>query len=422
MSKSLQAEQLALLAQRVWSYCESLAAITQTPGQVDRRYLTQEHAQANNQVSQWAAAYGLQSWQDQAGNQWARLASANPDAKRLIIGSHLDTVPNGGKYDGILGVVLPLVILQELALSGYQSDVHLDVVGFGDEEGTRFGTTLLGSSAAAGKWREEWFALEDPQGCALQDAFTQFGLDPKAVDGARIATDNAVGYVEIHIEQGPVLESDDLPIGIVSGISGAKRFRITLKGNAGHAGTVPMNTRHDPLVAAARWADKVDTLAREACQQGEPVVATVGQLQAFPGAVNVIPGSVEMSLDVRSLSDEKRDALVEQLLETLESSATEHKLRLEIEQIHNAAAVNCNARLIGLLSTAANETVQQAPQLPSGAGHDAMVFADTIPTGMLFMRCRGGISHHPDESVTLEDIKAGIQVMHRFLTQELHQL
>lgn len=235
--------------------CEELAAITQTPGQVDRRYLTAEHLQANQLVASWMQDAGMTTWMDQAGNQWGRYASEQDDAPIVVLGSHLDTVPNGGKYDGILGVVAPLCLVDYLNQHQVRLPIHLEIVGFGDEEGTRYGSTLLGSRAIAGTWIDSWSLLTDPEGKTLAQAMHDFGLDSEQVTLAKRT--NIQSFVELHIEQGPVLESENLALGVVSAIAGAQRFEITLQGHAGHAGTVPMAVRHDPLSVVSRIASRL---------------------------------------------------------------------------------------------------------------------------------------------------------------------
>lgn len=400
------------LAIRALDYCEQLAAITQTEGQVDRRYLTTEHQLANDKLAEWGKEYGLQEWQDAAGNQWLRLKSANPDAKRFILGSHTDSVPNGGKYDGVLGVVLGLIVVQQLAQQATSFDFHIDVVGFGDEEGTRFGCTLLGSSAIAGKWNTAWRELTDCNGVSLAQALHEFGLDASKVSNAHIDSNHVLGYLEVHIEQGPVLEEFDKPLAAVSSIAGARRFDIEINGQAGHAGTVPMALRSDALVCASRWVEKVYQLAAQTADSKNPVVATVGKMEVIPGGVNVIPGSVKLSLDIRSSDDQARDIIVDTLFEYLDVLADSMPNgSARWRQTHNASAVACDPSMTDQLQTVLNQMGIDTQPLVSGAGHDAMILADRIPVSMLFMRCKEGISHHPDESVTCEDTAAALNAL-----------
>lgn len=403
------------LANRVMVYCETLAQYSQSKGEMDRRYLTLEHKQTNQQLCDWANEYELNSWQDQAGNQWIRLEAGRETEKRLIIGSHSDTVPNGGKYDGILGVVAPLVLLQHFAQIGLKFDFHIDVVAFGDEEGTRFGATLLGSSAISGKWKSAWRELTDENGITLAQAMRDFSLDVSKVSEAKLDTISVLAYLELHIEQGPVLEERSLPISAVKGIAGARRFFISIKGKAGHAGTVPMESRQDPLITASQWITEVNQSAQKTSGEEHPVLATVGKFEVFPGGVNVLPGRVELSLDARSINDDARDELLERSLERLESLAEENRLILSFEETHSAKAVSCDVRATELMSSICEQITGDPLALTSGAGHDAMVMADIVPTTMLFMRCKEGISHNPKESIKVEDVSVALRAVCDFI-------
>ncbi|MDG3085259.1 allantoate amidohydrolase [Vibrio hannami] len=406
------------LAKQVMDYCEQLAEFTQTIGIMDRRYLTPEHRETNDQLTRWAAESGLEHWQDLAGNQWVRLTSANENAKRIILGSHTDTVPNGGKYDGILGVVAPLVLLKWLAELGKQFEFHIDVVGFGDEEGTRFGATLLGSSAIAGKWQSRWRELKDEDGITLAQAMYDFGLDVSKISETQIDSSKVLAYLEAHIEQGPILEEKGLPISAVQGISGARRFEITIEGHAGHAGTVPMILRADPLVVASQWVTDVSRMAAQTSESTHPVVATVGKLEVSPGAVNVIPGGVSLTLDIRSISNDARDSLTETLFGMLEESASENGLVLKVFQTHDASSVVCDAGLTDRLKSIVDDLTGDPTVLVSGAGHDAMAMADIVPTTMMFVRCEGGISHHPDESIQQDDVSVALTALYQFINSQ----
>ncbi|RKF19901.1 allantoate amidohydrolase [Alginatibacterium sediminis] len=417
MAFHLNDTQAELLAKRVMGYCETLASFTQTKGIVDRRYLSPEHQQTNQQLQEWALKFGLEHWSDQAGNQWLRLPCANLDAKRLILGSHSDTVPNGGKYDGMLGILAPLVLLQSLKEQGASFAFHIDVVAFGDEEGTRFGATLLGSSAIAGKWKESWLDLKDNNGICLAHALEDFGLDSKAVASSTIDPVSILAYMETHIEQGPVLEAKQQALAAVSGIAGASRFNISLTSKAGHAGTVPMQMRSDPLVLASTWIAELNQKVLATVGTEHPVVATVGRLKVSPGGVNVIPGKVELSLDIRSLSDPSRLSLAQELLQNLSEKALSLGITISIEQSHDAAAVACDPKLTKIIVEVLESLGHKGLVLPSGAGHDAMVFADVVPTAMLFVRCKGGISHHPDESITINDVAASLLAISGFISR-----
>lgn len=395
---------------QTYERCDVLAHISQDTDCIDRRYLTPEHLQVNRQVALWMQQAGMHTWQDAAANQWGRYASANPDAKTLVIGSHLDTVPNSGKYDGILGVLAPLSLIQYIHDHHIALPFHLELVGFGDEEGTRFGATLLGSCAVAGTWNEKWNTLTDENGVSLTQAFLDAGLDIDAIHSAGRNNKNVDDFFEFHIEQGPVLEEHDLAVGVVNGIAGAKRFAITLKGLAGHAGTVPMPMRQDALAAASEMILVIERLAIE-----KGIVATVGQLKCLSGAVNVISGATTFSLDIRSIDDTLRDETLSLIMEQLHSIADKRRIHMDIAATHQALAVKCDDELQRQLLTACEKSKMPPFTLSSGAGHDTMALAKICPVAMLFMRCEKGLSHHPGEAVDVNDIEAALKVMFAFI-------
>ncbi|MEP3350466.1 MAG: allantoate amidohydrolase [Marinomonas sp.] len=394
------------LAQQVMSRCDELGKISQSDENLDRRYLTPEHKQANQLVGEWMSQAGMKTWQDEAGNLWGRLESKTPNAPRYLLGSHLDTVPNGGKYDGMLGVIAPICLLQSFYEQGIELPFHIDLVGFGDEEGTRFRSTLLGSRALTGQWPKEWADVQDADGISLRQALINFGLDFDAIPNAAISTDDLLGYLELHIEQGPVLEDENLPVGVVSAIAGAKRFEMNIKGMAGHAGTVPMPLRQDALCAASEMILVIERIAQE-----HGIVATVGQINNRPNGVNVISGNTSISLDIRSEFDDKRDAGLAQIFEEIQAIADRRNVTLDKKQTHAADAVHCDQRLQGVLRDAIEKTGYQARTLPSGAGHDAMAIADICPVAMLFMRCDKGISHNPAEAIMESDVAVTLEVL-----------
>ena len=394
------------IAQQVMSRCDELGKISQSDEYLDRRYLTAEHKQANELVGGWMAQAGMKTWQDEAGNLCGRLESKTPNAPRYLIGSHLDTVPNGGKYDGMLGVITPICLIQALTDQGFELPFHLDLVGFGDEEGTRFRSTLLGSRALTGKWPEEWRKVEDSDGVSLPDALKAFGLDFDKVKHAAIDNRNLLGYLELHIEQGPVLEDENLPVGVVSAIAGAKRFDLSVKGMAGHAGTVPMALRQDALCAVSEMILAVEKVAQE-----HGIVATVGEINNRPNGVNVISGYTQFSLDIRSEFDEKRDAGLAQIMSDIEMIAARRNVILEAKQTHAAPSVHCDPALQAVLRNAIEHTGHRVLTLPSGAGHDAMAIADICPVAMLFMRCDKGISHNPAEAIMERDVVVTLEVL-----------
>lgn len=397
-------------AKKVMKRCEKLAQFSQHPDYIDRRYLTKEHKSANLQVAKWMQQAGMRTWQDEAGNQWGSYRSSSPNAKSLIIGSHLDTVPDSGKYDGILGVLLPISLVQYFHDHKQSLPFHLDIVAFADEEGTRFGTTLLGSRAVAGTWQEKWGCLRDSDDINLSSAMREFGLDINKIHAAARSVDDTMGFLEIHIEQGPVLESRGLPVGVVDGIAGAKRFEISVVGHAGHAGTVPMELRQDALAGSAQMIVMIEKAAKE-----HGVVATVGQIHSSSNAVNVINGNVVFSLDVRSLDNQKRDRCIDEIMNAIEHIAGYRGLDAKIRMTHDADATHCDKMLMDELRIACENSGIEPFNLSSGAGHDAMAIADLCPVAMLFVRCAKGISHHPSEAVTFEDVLNAMLVARSFI-------
>jgi allantoate deiminase len=394
----------------VMEACQQLGLVSQSQDYLDRRYLSAEHKLANEMVAQWMQQAHMQTWQDGVGNLWGRYKSSTPNAKTLLFGSHLDTVINGGKYDGMLGVLLPIALVNFLHTSAYQFPFNIDIVGFCDEEGTRFGSTLLGSRALTGKWQPEWQHLVDADGISLRKAMDDFGLNFDLVETCKVNPESLLAYLEVHIEQGPVLEANDLPVGVVSAIAGAKRLLVSVTGMAGHAGTVPMQNRNDALVGAAQMIIAVEQHAK---QSG--VVATVGQIVNRPNAVNVISGNTEFSIDIRSENDNKRNECLQQITDTLTIIAAQRSLTISIEVTHEAPAVHCDPSLTKALKHAMVNSGITPFELLSGAGHDAMAMADICPMAMLFTRCEKGISHHPKESIMTEDILSTLHTLHEFM-------
>ncbi|WP_456269049.1 allantoate amidohydrolase [Kushneria sp. AK178] len=390
--------------------CDQLAAISADEGQLTRAYLTPEHARANAQLAQWMTDAGMQTWQDAAGNQWGRLEGSNPSLPALVLGSHSDSVINAGRFDGPLGVLLAIGVVARLNAADQRPVRSVDVVAFADEEGTRFGTALLGSRAVAGTWDPAWWEITGRDGVTLRQAFIDFGLDPERVGEAARAPETVAGYLEAHIEQGPVLEAERRSLGVVSAIAGARRFSITIGGEAGHAGTTPLELRRDALSGAAEAIVAIETLARAA-----DIVATVGSLETFPGAVNVIPGEVRMTLDIRAERDETRDRTLAAIRETCDRIGETRGLAWHWQETHSAPAVACSPRLIealsGAIETAVGTDTGPVLQLASGAGHDGMAMAAICDIGMLFVRCDRGISHHPDESVQARDVDDALNAM-----------
>lgn len=389
--------------------CHSLATISELDSGILRQYLTVKHKECHQQVANWMTEAGLQVWQDEVGNQWGRLKSNNPDAPRLILGSHLDTVPNAGAYDGILGVMLALELAKLAKHNKLKLPFHLDIVGFCDEEGTRFATTLIGSKALAGQFDSNWLSLKDSNGISMAQAMLDFGLDPEKAQNAQLKNSEIFAYWEVHIEQGPVLESQNQPVGVVTAIAGAKRAVISFTGQTGHAGTTPMNLRQDALTACAELTLAIEQIANE-CKNHE--VATVGSISAKPGATNVIAGECEMTLDARAQQDTDLTQLLDKIEAQAKYIAASRKLTLQWQWTHQAQAVQCNTDIQNLFLQACENNQLTKISLPSGAGHDAMAIAEICPVGMLFIRSPKGISHHPSEAVIETDVTDALKVMY----------
>ena len=397
-------------ARRIMARCDALAELSDLPTGIRRVYLSAEHRLANERVGGWMREAGMAVRQDAAGSMWGSYAGTAEDAPALVIGSHLDTVPNAGRYDGILGVLLGIAAVEALHREGRRLPFPVEVVGFGEEEGVRFGTTLITSRAFAGTWDADWLRLTDEGGVTLAAAMRDFGLTPTAAGEASRAANPPFAYLEPHIEQGPVLEDLGLPLGVVSAIVGCRRFVARVEGAAGHAGTMPMRLRRDALVGAAEAVTLLDELARR-----RDAVATVGQLRCLPGAANVVPGTVEFSVDVRAGDDPRRDALVAEFEAAFTRLCAARNLAASLRETHNADAAQCAPWLQGTFADVLRELGTEPASLASGAGHDAMAVAALCDVGMLFIRCAGGLSHHPDESVTAQDVAWALKALQRTL-------
>ncbi|WP_312688834.1 allantoate amidohydrolase [Kosakonia sp.] len=404
----MTAEQAARAAQRVLARCDILAHISETPDQLTRVYLSPEHMQANAQVAEWMQQAGMQTWQDAVGNVCGRYEAAQEGAQAILLGSHLDTVRNAGRYDGMLGVLTAIEIVDGLHQANLRGSQAIEIVGFADEEGTRFNITLLGSRGLTGSWPAHWLDCEDARGITVAQALANVGLDASRIAEAARPQADFSAYLELHIEQGPVLEQEELAMGVVTAINGARRLTCRFTGEAGHAGTVPMRHRRDALAAAAQWIAFIEQAAQQA---GPELVATVGTLQCEPGAVNVIPGSVTLTLDIRSPHDEQRDALLDRLLSQANEIAARRGLSFSHDIFYTIAATPCDALLRSQLADAVQKVQGRALQLPSGAGHDAIAIAERWPSAMLFVRCEKGISHHPAERVVASDVAQALQAM-----------
>jgi len=390
------------LAQKVVRICRALALLSEEPGRTTRTFLSPPMREVHRILGDEMRELGMQVSVDAAGN--LRGIHGNPNSPRLMIASHLDTVPNGGAFDGILGVVIGI------ALVGTQPKLPMEVVGFSEEEGVRFGTPFIGSRALAGTLDKTILTSQ------VEQAIRDYGLDPSTLDKARLAP-LVAGYLEFHIEQGPVLYRAGLPLAVVDAIVGQSRRALTFEGHANHAGTTPMNLRHDALAAAAEWIGAVEKTA----ESYEGLVATVGSLKVSPNAGNVIAGNVRASLDVRHASDKLRHDALNALLEAAAAIASRRGITLQQEQIMDQATVPMNAELCEALAGAVSEAGYPLHRMTSGAGHDAMILAPCVPSTMLFLRSPGGISHHPDESVLTADVAGALEVGRLFIAEMEHR-
>jgi allantoate deiminase len=388
------------LAREVVARCQALARFSEDADSIRRTFLSPPMRDVHRAITEWLTPLPTTSRVDAVGNLRI-LYPGEPNAPRLLIGSHLDTVPNAGAYDGILGVVLAIALLS--ACDGRQYPFTIEVVGFSEEEGVRFGTPFIGSRALVGSLDEETLNRRDTQGISISKAISNFGLNPAEIPQAAVG-DDTLGYIEFHIEQGPVLEKAGHSLGIVETIAGQSRMQFTFVGHANHAGTTPMNLRHDALAAAAEWISAVERHA----QNVAGLVATVGSMQAKPGAVNVIAGEAQLSLDVRHQSDEARKRAVDYFIRQAEDIATRRGLRVRSKQLMDQQAVSMDSFLIKQVAEAVRRAGCEPFRMVSGAGHDAMILAAKVPSSMIFLRTPGGISHDPSESVKVEDVAKAI--------------
>ncbi len=391
--------------------CDVLGALSDEPDRLTRQFAGNAMRLANDHVEAWMREAGMVVRRDNVGNLRGRYEGAAPDNPTLILGSHLDTVRDAGRYDGPLGVMVAIAAVQRLHDAKRQLPFAVEAIAFADEEGLRFSSTYLGSRAVAGTFDMADLDRTDDGGITMAEAIRAFGGDP-----ARLAEDHwragtLLSYCEVHIEQGPVLEARGVPVGIVSAIAGQARYDVTFTGEAGHAGTVPMSTRRDALGAAAEFVLAVEADARS----HDGVVATIGQVGVHPGASNVIPGEVELSLDIRHPEDSVRIERARKILDRANEIATRRHVKVAYELLGENPSVPCSPRLVASLTKAVEQRGLPVVHLASGAGHDAVAMAALTDVGMLFVRCKGGISHNPAESVEAADVGVAIDVLSRFI-------
>jgi allantoate deiminase len=400
-----------LSAERIMQRCEALAQHSELAGGLTRVFLSPEARAANDKVLGWMREAGMKAGLDAIGNAAGRYEGERPGLPCLMLGSHLDTVRDAGKYDGMLGVISAIECISFLNSKNKRLPFALEVIGFGDEEGVRFGTTLLGSRAVAGIFDQKALSAVDSTGKTMAAALGESGFDPQRITEIARKKGDVLAYAELHIEQGPVLEAEGLPVGVVTAINGFSRLRVTLRGSAGHAGTVPMNLRRDALAGAAECVLATERIAKGHAE----LVGTVGRIEAKPGAINVIPGEVMFTVDVRAPKDPLRNQASATLRAQIEDICRKRSLRSEIETLQEFGVTACSPRLMEQMDRAVARQGFKVRRLPSGAGHDGMALGAITDICMLFVRCKGGISHSPLESITEADAAAGAKVLFDFI-------
>ena len=400
------------LAEALMSRADELAAYTEEPGGITRRYGTEPLARVMEIVDHWMQDAGMTTRRDAIGNLYGLLPGANEDTPRLLIGGHLDSVRDAGRYDGILGVLSAIATVEHLQASGGTLPFAIEVVAFADEEGVRFHSLYLGSSSASGTLPAEILDVTDADGITVRDAISAFGFDPEGAITGTLPDHHYLGFVEAHIEQGPRLEAADLPVGVVSGIVGTRRAYLDVYGVAGHAGTVAMEDRHDALTTTAAIILEIERVAREI----EDARATVGELSVKPGASNVIPGEVRISLDIRHPNGDMVDEIYDRIRTASGAIAAERQMEIAWRTGQKVDGMVCDSRLNSALSSAVSAAGHEPLELFSGAGHDAAALSRIMPVTMLFVRCKDGISHNPAESITTADAAATIDVLSRFVS------
>ena len=391
--------------------CDLLGSISEEPDRLTRPFASDAMHRAHGHVANWMREAGMVVRTDNIGNLRGRYDAAAGGSRTLLLGSHLDSVRDAGKYDGPLGVLVAIAAVRALHDAGRRLPFAIEVIAFADEEGWRYGTTYLGSKGLVGSFDLADLVRRDAAGVTMAEAIRAFGGDPDRIAADRWSGGELLGYCEVHIEQGPVLEARGLPVGVVSAIAGQSRHRLTFRGVAAHAGTTPMNHRKDALVAASVFVQAVEEHAGATAG----LVATVGQLTVEPGAVNVVPGEVSLSLDVRHAEDSVRVLATKSLIEAADEIASSRGISLTTSQASDNATVPCSPQLSRLLTQAIEDLGHPATRLASGAGHDAVVIAGLTDIAMLFVRCKGGVSHNPAESVAETDVGDATDVLGGFL-------
>lgn len=395
------------LATEALARADNLAGCTETPGLLQRTFMSEPMKRAHTLVRGWMENAGMSVRIDALGNIIGRLSGKGQ--KVFLTGSHLDTVPDAGKYDGMLGVLIGIAAAQAIAANNLA--FHFDTIGFSDEEGVRYKMPYLGSLAVSGLFKEEYLWRTDDRGITMADAIRNFGLNPADYKSAAYNFADVKGFAEVHIEQGPVLETEKLALGAVTGLVGQSRIKLYFRGLAGHAGTTPMPGRLDAFAAVAELSVFVEKYAKSVPH----LVATIGMAQVRPGGANVIPGEVYFSLDIRHGDQPTLDQATEVILHEAKAISDRRKIKMEIETKEAQAVVKCDDVLVNKMAATLEKHGHKPFRLASGAGHDTAIMSKVTPTAMLFIRSPGGISHNPIETVNVEDVAAAIEVFVDFL-------
>lgn len=396
--------------ERLWNRLMELSHVgKQESGGVTRLSFTKEERQAKDLVAHFMREAGLHVFEDAVGNLIGRKEGTNPQASVVLVGSHIDSVYHGGNFDGPLGVLAGIEALQSMNENGIETLHPVEVIAFTDEEGARFSYGMIGSRGIAGTLQQEALSHTDKQGITIAQAMIKAGLDPERILEAARAKGSVKAYLELHIEQGKILENHDLSVGIVTGIAGPLWLKFIVEGEAGHAGTTPMNLRKDPLAAASA----IMLVMEEEAQKAGSTVATVGQLQLYPGGINIIPGRVEFSLDLRDIDESVRDGVEQEIMRRASRICEERGVTLAVENLQRVAPAPCAADIQEAMKAACTELGLETISLPSGAGHDGMQLTELCPIGMIFVRSKNGISHNPAEWSSAEDCADGANVLYR---------
>lgn len=400
-------------AARLEERIETLGRIGRTPdGGVTRVALSKEDREAQAVVSAWMEEAGMQVRLDPAGNLIGRMEGASPAEPPIVLGSHIDSVVNGGKYDGIIGVLGGIEVVQHMKEEGFQPHRPIEVIAFCEEEGSRFQSGLFGSRAMIGATTEQDLLLIDGQGVSRSEALASFGLDPGRIPAEATRSPGDIrAYLEMHIEQGPVLEELGAPVGIVTGIAGPSWIEAVVEGKAGHAGTLPMNMRHDAFLGASEIALLVERICLSF--QDAPVVGTIGHVEVKPGGSNIVPGRVAFSMDIRDIDAGRRNEVIRRVKDGARQICEQRGLEIRFYERMDVPPVRCTPAIIEVMKEQAKEMSLECPELVSGAGHDAQLMAAISDMGMIFVRCRDGISHNPDEFAAPADVALGTELLYR---------